>query len=154
MRLFIELFWVKIRSWKGNPMFVNCIRTFGSVVGRKKDDYAIWELNGGNIKIYKLISMYFVQWLIWLMKLPLMDLLMKYLKCGVDRIKNSENWATQVQVMSSWTLMYLFWPLTFINYLKMYWICGLGQSSVSNVILKMVTPFLALNLYRQPISSV
>ena len=40
------------------------------------------------------------------------------------------------------------------SHFKLHQICVLGQFSVCIVILSMVTPLLALNLYQQPISSV
>jgi len=53
-------------------MFMNCIETFGSIVGRKEAEYVIWELiyelcinddlYKGNIKFYKLISIYCAQY--------------------------------------------------------------------------------------------
>jgi len=50
---------------------MDCIGTFGSIVGRKEDEYEIWELiyelyisyevYKENIKFYELISIYCVQ---------------------------------------------------------------------------------------------
>ena len=52
-------------------MFMNFIGTFGSIVGRKENEYVIWELiyelrisyqiYKGTIKFYELISIDFVQ---------------------------------------------------------------------------------------------
>ena len=61
-----------------------------------------------NTKFSELISFYCVQRLIWSEKLPLLDLLMKYDKSREYWLKNSENWAMQVQVMPSRMHMYLF----------------------------------------------
>jgi len=70
--------------------------------------------------------------------LPLLGLVMQYEKWGVYWIKNSENWVTQVQVMSYWTLMCLPWPLTFIIHFKVYRMCIWGQHSGLSVILNQV----------------
>ena len=139
-------------------MSVSDIRTFSSIMGRKETKYVIWEpiyelciiceLYKENTKSNVLLNIYCMQWIIWSVKLPLMDLLMKYLECEVYSIKNGENWATQVQVMPSWTFMYLSWPLTFVIHFKVYRTCVLGHSSVSNVILNMTTPLLIVNLYQ------
>jgi len=56
-------------------MLMNCIGTFGCIVGRKEDENVIcelayelcinYELYTGNIKFYELISIYCVSWLMW-----------------------------------------------------------------------------------------
>jgi len=116
-------------------MFMSCIGTFRSVVeGKKISMYigsllmsykSIMDLTNENIKCYELISIYCVQWLIWSAKFPLLGLIMKYKKWRVCWIKNSESPPTQVQVVSSWTLMYCSWPITFITISKyieyVYW---------------------------------
>jgi len=55
-------------------------------------------------------------------------------RVGEYWLKNSENWV--VQVMLSWTNLYLYWPHTFIIHPTMYQMCLPNQSSVLNVILK------------------
>jgi len=111
---------------------MNCIRTFDSIVGRKEDENVIRELTyelcisyglyKENTKSNELVGVDCVQWLIWSAELPSLSWIMKYEKWGVCWTKNNKNWVTQVQVMPSWTLMYLSWPLTFINCFKVYWI--------------------------------
>jgi len=110
------------------PMFMCCSQTFDSVVGRKQANYVIWELIyefcicyelcKWNIKFCELISIYWVQWLMLSVKMALLGSIMKCGKWGVYWIKNSENWSTQVQVTSHWTLICLPWPLTLLSISK------------------------------------
>jgi len=65
----------------------------------------------------------------WSVKLPLLGLITKYKKWEVYWIKNSENWATRVQVVPSCMFMYLSWPLTAISHSKVYLISVSGQPS-------------------------
>jgi len=158
MRLVIELFWVKIRSVTGETDVYELHWNIWFHFGKKRR----WECNlraylwvmityellNGNIVFYELISIYCVQLLMWSVTFAFIGLSNAYEKWGVYWIKHSENLTTQVQVMPSWTPMYFSWPLTFINRFKVYRICVLGQSRVSNFILNMVTLLIALNLYR------
>jgi len=75
MRLIIELlriFWAKIRSLKEETNVYELYwKTFGSIVVRKEDEYTTWELiyelyigyelYKGNIKLDKIITVYYVQ---------------------------------------------------------------------------------------------
>ena len=97
-----------------------------------------YEVYEGNIKFYELIAIYCVQWLIWSVKMPLIDSTMKYQKRAMYLNKIGENWATSVQVMSHWTLICLPWPITFIVHFKVHRMCILGQSSGLSVILNQV----------------
>jgi len=84
----------------GEPMLMKCIGTFGFIVGRKENEYVTWEviyelcisyeIYKGNIKLCELISIYYCQWHMWSVKLPLMDSLMKYGKWVVYWNKNNE----------------------------------------------------------------
>jgi len=51
-------------------------------------------------------------------RLHLLGLLVKYGKWGEDCLKNSKNWATQMQVMPFWTNIYLSQPYTLIKQFK------------------------------------
>ena len=71
----------------------------------------------------ELNSFHYVQRLDWGEKLHLLDLLMKYEKRGLYWLKNSENWATQVQDMPFWTNTYLTRSYTLINQFKACQMC-------------------------------
>ena len=69
---------------RGKPMFMWCSGTFDSVVARKQAKYVTWELiyefcicyelYKRNIKLYELISIYWVQWLMCSVKVALLGL--------------------------------------------------------------------------------
>jgi len=61
-----------------------------------------------------------IKWLLWSVKLSFLSLVLKYEKWEVYWIKNNENWAIQVQVIPSLTLMCLFRPLTSLYNFKVY----------------------------------
>ena len=60
-------------------------------------------------------SFYCVHWLFWDEKPHLLDLIMKYDKLGEHWLKNSENWATHMQVMPFLANTCLPWPLTLLS---------------------------------------
>ena len=109
-------------------MVMYCSGTFHSIMGRKLAKYVIWELiyelcicyelYKENIRFYELTSIYWVQWLMWSVKVPLLGLIMKYGMWGVYWIKNNKNLVIQVQVMVYWTLTYFFWPFIFIIHIQ------------------------------------
>jgi len=141
-------------------MSVSDIRTFSSIMGRKETKYVIWEpiyelciiceLYKENTKSNEFVGICCVQWLIKSFRLSLMDSIMKYQKWLVYLIKNSENFTTQVQVTSYWTLMWLPWPPTFIIHFKVYWICILGQPSRLSVMLNQVMLYWLWNWIVKP----
>jgi len=120
-------------------MFMCFSGIFDSIVVKKQAKYVIWELiyelcicyelYNGNMKFCELVNTYWVQWLMWSVKVALLGLIMTYREWWVYWVKNNENSATQVQVIPSWMFMFASWPLTFINRSQVYLNGVFGQPS-------------------------
>ena len=97
-------------------------------LGRLNMIYVIhYEFYKEIIKFNELNSLYCDQRLLWREKLQLPILLMMYEKWGQYWVKNSENWATHVQLMPFSTNMYLSWPQSYITHFQVCQICYKGN---------------------------
>jgi len=135
-------------------MFMDRNGAFSLRKVRKEDKYVFWELTyelwidyglyKENIKFRSLLN--------WGWKIIFTRFVNEIWE--VQWLKNSENWAKQVQVLPFWTNMCSPWPHTFIIHFNMYQMCLSSQFSVLNAVLNKTAPLLALTLYYKLISSI